>query len=106
MSAHADKTVNKLDIHHKENVDASNLGTRSQLLLPSIEAIYDSTTKAIEIVSDTDCEAIVFVYDQFGNIINTADSLNTIIYIQEAANSVLYIRIESYSWYATATITV
>lgn len=66
--------------------------------------MYDSNSKSIEIISSTDCDATVFIYDINGNLIDMADSLDAKLSVAGTDSLKFIVRIESDLWYATATI--
>lgn len=104
VSAYADRTTKKIEVCTTHDESASKLGTRSPMRLPIIEVIYDSSINLIEIVSDIDCDATVYIYDVTGNIIATSDSLDTLLYVPDSISSGFYLKIESELWYASAYI--
>lgn len=77
---------------------------RSPSRLPTIDIVYNSDCQIIQIFSSMDCDATVFVYGMDGNLIDSAESLDTILSVTGTNSQILFVRIESNSWYATAFI--
>ena len=102
MSAYAGQT--RAEVYRWNHESIMNGLERSPARLPTIDIVYDSSSKSIEIISSIDCDATVFIYDMHGNLVESADSLDEILYLSGTTHSVYYIRIESDNWYATATI--
>lgn len=102
----AEKTTTKADTQNWGHLNPNTGVNRSPCQLPNIEIVYDSDMHTIEFVCDGDYTATVWLRDQQGNIVDTADSLNTIFDISSISSTTLYIRIESEQWYATAEINI
>lgn len=104
MSVYADKTTTRADVHHWGQSSIKGGLERSPVHMPSINVIYESDDNTLQIVSSVDCDATVCVYDVCGNTVDTAYSLNTLLFLPETGDSMFHIRIESANWYATADI--
>lgn len=106
MSVHAERTTNTATAHKWPNESVSQLGTRAPIYLPVINVIYDSETKTVEFECSIECEASVFLYDAYGNLIDMSDTIDNVIYLPEGCGSVLHVQIESDNWYATTYIDI
>lgn len=104
LTANAGEAMSRADVLRRSNTTIGNSIQRAPSQLPSIDVIYDSDNFTIEFRSSIECDAMVFVYDMDGNLIETSDSLDTVLYVSDSASSAFYIRIESDNWYATAEI--
>ena len=102
MSASAGQT--RAEVYKWNHESIMNGRERTPARLPTIDIVYDSSSKSIEIISSIDCDATVFIYDMHGNLIESADSLDEILYLLGTNTSIFIVRIESSNWYATATI--
>lgn len=103
---HAERRVIETTPIHWDHLNSDKGVHRSPYQLPVIEIIYDSDMHTIEFVCDGDYTATVWLRDQQGNIIDTADSLNAVFDVSSISSTPLYIRIESEQWYATAEISI
>lgn len=106
MSAYAGKTTDRATVHRNTNKSISTGVHRAPSILPIIDVVFDSDDLSIEFISSVECEATVYLYDMFGNLIYISESLNSILNIPESIITNLNIVIEAEYWYATATITI
>lgn len=105
-SVHAEKKISRTEIIKRGHESILNGIERSSVRLPSVDIIYDTDTRVIEIVCSVKCDAIVYLTDSYGNLIGTFDSIDMPLYLPESFDSVFHIRIESDNWYATADIKI
>lgn len=104
MTARAEETVSKAEVHRNEQKSNNTGIQRIPAHLPVIYIISDSETRSIKISCDEDHDVVVWLYDAQGNVVDSSDILNTILYAPDTGNHVFHISIESYNWYATASI--
>lgn len=96
--------------HTRAEVTVTNHGQikdgieRAPFRLPTIEVYFDRDALTLQVVSSIDCDASVYLYDDTGNLIESADSMDTLLYLPVSATSMVHLRIESERWYATADI--
>ena len=76
---------------------------RSQVILPSLELVYDTDYNSIEIMCSCECDAEVTVYDAAGNIVAISDISDT-IFLPSSNYCPYSVIIEAESWYGTAKI--
>lgn len=104
LSVFSETTTTPADVHKWNN---GNLGTRierSPGMLPSIMVTYDSEDQTIMIESSVDCEVTVKVYDDKGNLLALANSLDEVITCCGYNGETITVRIESNYWYAISVI--
>lgn len=104
MTARAEETVFQAEAHRNEQSPNNTGIQRIPAHLPVIYIISNSETRSIEISCDEDHDVVVWLYDAQGNVVDSSDILNTILYAPDTGNQVFHISIESYNWYATASI--
>lgn len=102
MSAAEKQT--QADVYLWNHESIRNGRERAPARLPTIDLVYNSDCQSIQIISSMDCDATVFAYDMYGNLIDSADSLDTTLYVSDAYTSQIFISIESTYWYGTAIL--
>ena len=76
---------------------------RSQMILPSVELVYDTDNNSINVMCSCECDAEVTVYDAAGNIVAVSDIRDT-IFVPSSSYCSYNVIIEAESWYGTAKI--
>jgi hypothetical protein len=102
----AEQTITEAYIWNHESINNGRERFLNQN--PTVDILYDSAERSIKFISTIDCDDSVniYVYNSHGELIDYANSLDSVIYIHEVVGTAIYFRIESDSWYATATINV
>lgn len=109
MHVNAEQTTHQVYVKRNDTtVGPSNptIGTklhRSQMMLPSVELVYDTETNSINIICSCDCDAEVMIYDAAGNIVAISDIKDTIL-VPSLNYGSYNVVIEAESWYGTAKI--
>lgn len=109
MHVNAEQTTHQVYVKRNDTtVGPSNptIGTklhRSQMMLPSVELVYDTETNSIDIICSCDCDAEVTIYDAAGNIVAISDIKDT-IFVPSSNYCSYSVIIEAESWYGTVTI--
>lgn len=106
LSVSASEKVTRADVHRLNQGSVGEQIERSPILLPDIYIIVDSNARTLKIDSSAKCDATIYVYDNFGDIIELSDSLDSILIIPEVGSSIYDVRIVSDYWYATAKIRI
>lgn len=102
MPANAEKTKQEVEVNHTRNT-TGNKFNRVPLALPSVELVFDTDDRSINITCSCDCDAEVTVYDATGNIVAMSDIKDT-IFVPSSNHGPYYVIIEAEYWYGTATI--
>lgn len=108
MHVNAEQTTHQVDVVYTNPDVGSNpaIGTnphRSQIMLPSVELVYDTDNNAIDIECSCECDAEVTVFDATGNIVAISD-INDTIFVPSSNNCSYSVIIEAEYWYGTAII--
>lgn len=106
MEANAEKNTSKADVHQYGHSSQDKGVHRTPVRLPIIEIISDSDIRSIEFCCLDDYDVEIWIFDTKGNIIDSSTNLNSILFLPDNGSNEFYIRIDSYNWYATATITL
>lgn len=94
---HADKVEKKGDIKYSNTLICSK-PHRKPAEKQTIEFIYDTDNRSIEVICSQDCEAITTIFDEVGNIVATS-SVTDIITVPESINGNIKILVEANMWY-------
>lgn len=71
-----------------------------------IEVVYDNETRQVEVSGDEEMAAQVYLCDENGNTLDSANSVNAVLNVPETYSGLLIIRVESAEWIATGKIAV
>ena len=71
-----------------------------------IEVVYDNETRQVEVTGDEEMAAQVYLSDENGNTLDSANSVNAVLTVPETYSGLLIIRVESAEWIATGKIAV
>lgn len=103
MAAQTEQTRHQAYVQ-KSNATIGNRPHRAPALLPSVEIVYDSDSHSIVVICSDECEARVEIYDSYGKMINSSNSMSTVLYIPNTSNIEYDIKIVSDFWFATVSI--
>lgn len=109
MHVKAEQTTHQVYVTRTDsNIGPSNptIGTkphRSQMMLPSVELVYDTDNNSINVMCSCECDAEVRVYDAMGNIVAISDIRDS-IFVPSSNYCSYSVIIEAESWYGTAKI--
>lgn len=78
---------------------------RSPLRLP-IDVFYNNDTHQIEVTSDDEVSAQVFLCDENGNTLDYSPSINAVLDVPSNYNGPIIIRIEGDDWIAIGKIAI
>lgn len=78
---------------------------RSPLRLP-IDVFYNNDTHQIEVTSDDEVSAQVFLCDENGNTLDYSPSINAVLDVPSNYNGLIIIRIEGDDWIAIGKIAI
>lgn len=99
----AQQTIHQAYVQ-KSNTTIGNKPHRAPIVLPSVEVIYDSEAHSISVLCSDESSASVQIYDMYGNLIDSSNSLDSVLYIPKTSNVEYIVRIISDNWYAIAYI--
>lgn len=105
MQVRAEQTKHPVFVT-RGNPSNPTIGTkphRSQMMLPTVELVYDTENRSIEIMCSSDCDAEVTIYDASGNVVAISD-INDTVFVPSNNNSFYSVIIEAEHWYGTAEI--
>lgn len=104
VHANAEQTKHEVYVSRTNPTIGTKLH-RSQMMLPSVELVYDTETNTINILCSYDCDAEVTVCDATGNIVAISD-INEKIFLPSSNLSLYIVTIEAEFWYGTAEISL
>lgn len=92
-------------IVYRKGQTSSTTVNRAPGKLP-IEVVYDNETRQVEVTGDEEMAAQVYLCDENGNTLDSANSVNAVLNVPETYSGLLIIRVESEEWIATGKIAV
>lgn len=94
-----------LSIFTKGDVTKNTTVKRAPMSLP-IEVIFDETTRTIEVISEEEIEAEVYIKSEDGDILGYSSCLNTALIVPSDFIGILTISIECDEWTAVGEIEI
>ena len=91
---------------HKKGYDDRNTTVRRTPFNPPVEVVYDNETRQVEVSGDEEMAAQVYLCDENGNTLDSANSVNAVLNVPETYSGLLIIRVESEEWIATGKIAI
>lgn len=101
MHANAEQTKRQVYVERSNNTIGTKVH-RAPMVLPSVELVFDTDDKSIDIICSCDCDAEVTIYDADGNIVAISDIKET-IFVPSLSYGSYYVVIEAAYWHGTAT---
>lgn len=105
FQAYAERSKAIIEWYQTGHVDRSTTVRRSPTRIP-IDVYYDEELRQIEISSDMDMDAQIFVCDENGNTLDYSPCINVVLNIPYNYSGFIILRIESEEWIATGKIIV
>lgn len=103
IQAFASQSAVYMDFTKRGRSDNATTVRPSPMLSP-IDVLYDNETKQIEVVSDEELVAQVFLCDENGNTVDYSPCINVVLDAPSNYNGLIFIRIEGEDWIATGKI--
>lgn len=103
LSALAEETTGVfMEIHKNGDEEDATKVNRSLVQIPTLDVVYDESTKTIRISSVESSEVNVYIYNESGAIAGYSNSLNTTIQLPASGAYTIYI--EGAGWYGIGYI--